>query len=1150
MKKIYSILCALLVGTASLFAQAPDGYMEMGAFSENFTNASSISNMGFGWGWQGGAPNSRSYSTSTNTSYSVNGKYVLCSTAYEATSQTTPTLLITPMLKGAISFKVSPKFYPNPTASNFTGNKSFVRLFAGHMEESGLVWDADPFFQHYFTEAPASSQANAAAYWITCNTSLEEYQFVGIQLSYIAFDELSAESYCMPIQHVMTPTVIVNGNDASNPIYADATGAGTWTGSVTVKNEGDVPFADGEAKLLVTSQGSSSLITTTMTEFVIPDNIAPGDSKTYNIEVPLQLVNPTVDGNTAVRFTTNLLKYGNTEISSYSYKQSSWFNLKAKTPKLIVKNKNKNDVINYTTELGQVTAPVAIPFTLKNDGGSPVVLQSITSAALTNLSWTCDGEPVVFPFTIEIGEERTFTMAFGDFGAQAGTLVFNYNDTYKVTSKDVTAFIADPSLYLEQFAAKLPNGWLNEEGSNWAITSGTNSYMHSNNVEMKGKYLISPKLHFEAGQTLTISAQGKNATTSKINVYTSTDRVNWTLAKAITTWPTGKTNSTLNTSYAQPIAVDMPAGDVYVGFESGYAIIDYIYGGTLASVDDDFYMTIAGENKGMVNFEYALSVNLTEMGNQAHAEGKYTLEVLSDAKLAATADVPAIAAYAKVENIAIAFTPHVANEITLLTVNLKKGNKILNTLTKTVDIKAEALPEEQTGTIYSAQACPFYNSYMYSRSEWVYPASKIDIAPGTKLTSITLWHGTNASKASTGTVKIWLENTDATIIGASMYDVAQMTEVFNEEFTFPLKGGTSVSALEPLTFTFSTPFEYTGGNLRITMAAEGMNTGYHCYGYENGVSNSVLRKYSGTESGYNSAAGSKVSYFPVAMFGYDIELPSISGKLTDNQGNALANQEIIARSGDIIYSANTDAEGNYSIEVMQADKIYNINIMVRDAEYTAIKDISLSAGSVADQDITHPADHIRANLTVGKVGTICLPYNAIATEGATFYKLIEKDAAGKNIIFESVDVLEAGHAYIYESETEMIAIYKGSVYEATPIAKNGLVGTYDGEYFTGTDLADKYYFSQNKVWPAAGLNSLTVGANRAYIDWTDVPAHGEGPAQAPGSRRYVLGNGAPAVTTAVENINADENASKMMINGQIYILRGENMYDMTGRLVK
>jgi len=85
---------------------------------------------------------------------------------------------------------------------------------------------------------------------------------------------------------------------------------------------------------------------------------------------------------------------------------------------------------------------------------------------------------------------------------------------------------------------------------------------------------------------------------------------------------------------------------------------------------------------------------------------------------------------------------------------------------------------------------------------------------------------------------------------------------------------------------------------------------------------------------------------------------------------------------------------------------------------------------------------------------------------------------------------------------------------------------------------------------------LTIPANRAYIVMSAVPTfteYQEAQQSQPGNaprRRVTLGMNAEQVATGMENLNASEKPMKLMINGQIFILRGEKMYDATGRLVK
>ena len=57
------------------------------------------------------------------------------------------------------------------------------------------------------------------------------------------------------------------------------------------------------------------------------------------------------------------------------------------------------------------------------------------------------------------------------------------------------------------------------------------------------------------------------------------------------------------------------------------------------------------------------------------------------------------------------------------------------------------------------------------------------------------------------------------------------------------------------------------------------------------------------------------------------------------------------------------------------------------------------------------------------------------------------------------------------------------------------------------------------------------------------------PALAPGRRRIAI-SGAHHVATGFDAINASDKPMKLIIDGNIYILRGEKMYDVTGKLVK
>lgn len=938
MKKIYSFFSALMIGTACLFAQtAPDGYIAKGAFTESFTNASTVSAMGWGWGWQNG---STSVSYSTSSSPAVNGKYIYASSYYLQTDQTTPTLLITPALVGKVKFYIRPNGTSEWSVTNrIKTNQSWVQIYVGHLSNGSIQWETDPTYTRLFTETkPENSDEN---WWTLDSMTIEDdYAFLGIQLSYACFDELTADDYYLPIKHVMTPTAVASEwNSSNNPLYGDAEGKTTWTGSVTVQNNGDLPFADGEAVLNITSS-NTSVTTTTVTSFTIPDAIPAGESKTYDISVPLQLVDRSKDGYTAIKFTSNLDNFN----ASLPYKQSAWFDVKAYAPTLKVRNASNSDVTSYATALGLVEAPASTTFTLKNDGGSPLVLDSITSATMSNLAFTCDGaEGNIFPLTIERGTDTTITMTFGNTGGQSGTLVFTYGNNYDETeytleSKEISVVVADPNLYLEQFGATLPQGWVNEEGSNWSISStSTNYYMTNSQQGTPGKYLITPKLHFEEGQTLAIMAQRRGSSGSSLRVLTSTDRVNWTLALEKTTW-TKSYSGSLNTSYTELVAVPMPEGDVYVAFEAGYSIMDYVLGGTKVEVEDDIYATLSGADNAMVNYPYELGVELLNLTETEYVEA-LALELLNGETVVAELDVDTLHALGTLDTLALHFTPHVAEDATL-TLRLKKGENVMVSLTKAIHIAAEeAKSEAVTGTQTGTGAyAPFVTRYVNSKSEFVYTAVKLGLEANTKLTSIT-FNYYNTSGDINRNVQIWLQNTDEEIVGDTFTDVSEMSLVFSDDdFLFKQEGYSS--ACVDQTFTFSDPFVYTGGNLRVVAACENESSSkYSGYGYEY-VANSILYKRSDTKSGYESASATKAGYLPIAKFGFAVVLPTISGNVNMKSGNN-AGRTITAKSGDVLYQTTTDASGNYTLEIMQVTRLYDIYL---DDECKA-QNISVEAGN-------------------------------------------------------------------------------------------------------------------------------------------------------------------------------------------------------------
>lgn len=194
------------------------------------------------------------------------------------------------------------------------------------------------------------------------------------------------------------------------------------------------------------------------------------------------------------------------------------------------------------------------------------------------------------------------------------------------------------------------------------------------------------------------------------------------------------------------------------------------------------------------------------------------------------------------------------------------------------------------------------------------------------------------------------------------------------------------------------------------------------------------------------------------------------------------------------------------------------------------------------------------------IGTLCVEKNVPAGQyfGATFYQIAGRNATYPDKIdFDEVapsEELKAGEPYIFQSTTGKIDLFYAEGAAVTePVVVNGMHGVLVAGHLdiTEDNMMDVYYISENKLRDCSNLlvDGLNLVANRAYIVMSEVDAVTSAPA--PGRRRISIGGAnVPAVTTGVDALNAAEAPVKVMIDGNIYILRGEKMYDATGRLVK
>ena len=175
-----------------------------------------------------------------------------------------------------------------------------------------------------------------------------------------------------------------------------------------------------------------------------------------------------------------------------------------------------------------------------------------------------------------------------------------------------------------------------------------------------------------------------------------------------------------------------------------------------------------------------------------------------------------------------------------------------------------------------------------------------------------------------------------------------------------------------------------------------------------------------------------------------------------------------------------------------------------------------------------------------KYGTICLPYASASITGAHFYRVAGKET-GK-VYLESVDALEAGVPYIFEKTASQIKVVYTGEKETTAGTDNGLVGNFTNETVVPTG---NYILYNNAFIPADGTTNK-VNAYRAYLNLSAV--EGGKPNKVAGRRYIGMDVQGENETTGFENIVAPEGQTiKAIVNGQLVIIRGGEMYNIQGQ---
>jgi hypothetical protein len=255
----------------------------------------------------------------------------------------------------------------------------------------------------------------------------------------------------------------------------------------------------------------------------------------------------------------------------------------------------------------------------------------------------------------------------------------------------------------------------------------------------------------------------------------------------------------------------------------------------------------------------------------------------------------------------------------------------------------------------------------------------------------------------------------------------------------------------------------------------------------------------------------------------------------------------------------TYSDANYTITVSNVSGSETLNLYDAEEDETIVLTagqsyvFSAAANSmitdrfIINYDPTPDYGSYQRDVTAGNYGTICLP-KAGTIAGATLFNIGSYETDMIYIDEVGSAEMEAGKPYIFQASAAQINVTYSSDVEVAAGEDNGLHGYFDANnYFVVPADAGNYILRSNQYWEVvSGQHVAYLNNYFAFIKISEI----NNQAPAPGRRRVGMAVNGAQVVTGIDELNAAEAPVKTVIDGKMYIIRGEHMFDATGRMVK
>ena len=919
--------------------------------------------------------------------------------------------------------------------------------------------------------------------WVQINLPEQNNQYIGIRAENLYIDDFAADKADIVLQKsLLVSKVSYNGK---SKVDCDADGNFPMSYEVSITNNGDVDLTEGTEGYSLSVRNYSKNKAVVFTQ-PLKGNLAVGESTTV-----------TVSGTANCNTYPSNNRYDVYEDLTNTSKYGAWIEPVPYKPVLTMRNSDgKIDNGTETFAWGMVSASTDKKFQISNDGAAPLNITKVVVPDGFTTSLTA-------PLTIAAHETKDFTVTMT--AEKPGI----YSGEFKVSGEGVDDFsfnvsgtVLDPAKYYANFNDdQIPAGAYVEDG--WSVeqrdaASSDNPYLLSNGSQDKDNKFVTPLLKVAEGEKMSVDVARTNYYTGGegvyLNVYYSTDRTNWTLARKITANELSEDRAVNYTYYYSKLKTfvidNIPAGNYYIGFGAGYTSIDNIYGFEKVDVAHDLMLTASKlPATAVVNNAYTATATLLNVNAKDEAADSYTASLYVDGEVVATAPAKAIASGEKAE-FSFSYTPHKAGAAEAY---IEFKNAADNYTVASEKVSVDVKEEQATGTVtvgngnttsnktaidwYDANGSGAHMDNLY-KPEML---EKYGLKKGAKITSVS-YTGTSFNDKTVSDILLtaYVGAVDTAKFEAGKnYESLQKVDVYTGKSTIDFVDGKTYTT----TITLPEPIIWDGTSairvLTYVKADKYVNVKFNADDSDN---NSY---YGSGAPGEASSLSAKPT--AVAEFGIQTEPSVMSGKVTW-KNKAVAGATVTLTSGDVIYTGASDDKGAYSIDVIQNDKKYNLTVSAPGyIDYTE-NDVDLSKS--LNKNIVLEVEPVA--VTVGEGGNAMFSATCAIDFSLTpeVEAYVVTDVKGNYTELAQVTAVPAGTGVLLKAKAGNYKL--APVPEAEAVQKNLLVAVDEDYTIAASDVQNIWSLATDDKGQAcftsvagtvveAGSAYLSVASDKDYI---------------------------------------------------------------------